>query len=417
MLFHSLPQLPGVNLRGVYLATLLMQGFETAALANDACGVPLPWLSTSPWLVFDGKLFQFKLKMTGCVQSLHELCDDHLETVLKIERLKGAILEDAEHFLLPDPMAFRNNYNMTGHVVGGGVGGMANYNNIPLPLLQSVAAAANSGALGRPGGSGGGGYYSQNNNGGTIGHQLGGHRGQFGNLGNLANNQKNIRGNRGLVSGIGGGGLGNAAALNPFLRQELSALGAAQQQQKGHQLKVGGVVVGSWGSGYGRAPPQLAQLSTRYNQVGRGRNASQILSNRLNRMPMDVMPQLAQYPGQGYGDAFSMRGLGGVLGGGGGYGGGMGIGGGALHLGKQMKAGAGGVGTRRAKNNKQTANMKKQNGKKKTNQKAKKEGSANNKAKTAVGEKKWEVSVLTESLAKNLAIAEKGDEKNDAKNG
>lgn len=97
-------QLPGVHLRGVYLATLFMQGVETASLANDACGVPLPWLMTNPWLFFDGKLFHLKLKMSTYVQTLRELCDDQIDLVLKIERFRKAILEDVEHFLLPAHM-------------------------------------------------------------------------------------------------------------------------------------------------------------------------------------------------------------------------------------------------------------------------------------------------------------------------
>lgn len=93
--------MPGVHLRGVFLATLLMQGVETASLANDACGVPLPWTMTNPWLFFDGKLFHLKLKMSTYVQSLRELCEDHIDIVLKIERFRKAILEDVEHLLLP----------------------------------------------------------------------------------------------------------------------------------------------------------------------------------------------------------------------------------------------------------------------------------------------------------------------------
>lgn len=86
-----------------------MQGVETASLANDACGIPLPWTMTNPWLFFDGKLFHLKLKMSTIVQSLRELCDDHIEIVLKIERFRKAILEDVEHYLLPGHMGTLNN--------------------------------------------------------------------------------------------------------------------------------------------------------------------------------------------------------------------------------------------------------------------------------------------------------------------
>lgn len=86
-------------MRGVYLATLFMQGVETAQLANDACGVPLPWMMTNPWLFFDGKLFHLKLKMAVCLPNIRELCDDQLDVVMKIERFRKAILEDIENLV------------------------------------------------------------------------------------------------------------------------------------------------------------------------------------------------------------------------------------------------------------------------------------------------------------------------------
>lgn len=363
--FPSL-QLPGVNLRGVYLATLLMQGFETASLANDACGVPLPWMSTSPWLVFDGKLFQLKLKMTDVVTTLHELCEDHLETVLTIERLKKAILEDAEHFLLPDPMALRSNFNLNA------AGAVGNFNGIPLPLLQSVAAA-NSNVLLR--GAAASSFYGASNSNdqyGLHGLQYGGGHGQ-----------KNNRGSQ-----------MNRSGLDPMMRQGMAAQ-HQQQQQKGHQLKVGGVIVGSWGSGYGRAPPtsQMAELSTRFNQVGRGRNASQMLTNRLSRI--DVLPDMGPYCPQNYSAAaaaalnraaFNVRGMGGGLVGGvgGGYGG---------LLGRPMKAGPG---ARRVQTGKQ-ATTKKAKGKKK------------GKAKVKVLVAAEDVTALSENLSKKLIVAEEED--------
>lgn len=97
-------QLPGVHLRGVYLATLFMQGVETASMANDACGVPLPWVMTNPWIFFDGKLFHFKLKMSTYVPTLRDLCDNQLDIVIKVDRFRKAILEDIEHYLLPAHM-------------------------------------------------------------------------------------------------------------------------------------------------------------------------------------------------------------------------------------------------------------------------------------------------------------------------
>lgn len=95
--------LPNVHLRGVYLATLFMQGVETAQLANDACGVPVPWSMTNPWLFFDGKIFHLKLRMAQFATSLRDLCDDQIDVMIKIERFRAAVLEDIEHLLLPTP--------------------------------------------------------------------------------------------------------------------------------------------------------------------------------------------------------------------------------------------------------------------------------------------------------------------------
>ncbi|KAJ9598878.1 hypothetical protein L9F63_026588 [Diploptera punctata] len=86
-------QLPVVTSRGVQLAALFMQGVETALLANDACGAPIPWLMCCPWLFFDGKLFHHKLARTGVVKNLLELCDHHIEHVVKVERMRKAVLE------------------------------------------------------------------------------------------------------------------------------------------------------------------------------------------------------------------------------------------------------------------------------------------------------------------------------------
>lgn len=82
-----------VSSRGVQLAALFMQGVETALLANDACGAPIPWLMCCPWLFFDGKLFHHKLARTAVVKNLLELCDHHIEHVVKVERMRKAVLE------------------------------------------------------------------------------------------------------------------------------------------------------------------------------------------------------------------------------------------------------------------------------------------------------------------------------------
>ena len=51
-----------VTPRGVQLAALFMEGVEMALFANDACGAPVPFLMSCPWLFFDGKLFHSKLR-------------------------------------------------------------------------------------------------------------------------------------------------------------------------------------------------------------------------------------------------------------------------------------------------------------------------------------------------------------------
>ncbi|XP_044007486.1 constitutive coactivator of PPAR-gamma-like protein 1 homolog isoform X2 [Aphidius gifuensis] len=86
-------QLPLVTFRGVQLATLFMAGVETALLANDACGAPIPWLMCCPWLYFDGKLFHHTLARSTIAKNLLELCGGHIDRVVKVERMRKAILE------------------------------------------------------------------------------------------------------------------------------------------------------------------------------------------------------------------------------------------------------------------------------------------------------------------------------------
>lgn len=70
-----------------------MQGVETALFANDACGAPIPLLMCCPWLFFDGKLFHHKLARAAVVKNLLELCENHIEHVVKVERMRKAILD------------------------------------------------------------------------------------------------------------------------------------------------------------------------------------------------------------------------------------------------------------------------------------------------------------------------------------
>ncbi|XP_066992640.1 constitutive coactivator of PPAR-gamma-like protein 1 homolog [Anabrus simplex] len=124
-------QLSLVSSRGVQLAALFMQGVETALLANDACGAPIPWLMCCPWLFFDGKLFYHKLARTAVVKNLLELCDHHIEHVVKVERMRKAVLEGLNVQFARPPLP-----QMTGVRLAGG---MAPPNVMPAggPLVSS----------------------------------------------------------------------------------------------------------------------------------------------------------------------------------------------------------------------------------------------------------------------------------------
>ncbi|KAL8620412.1 hypothetical protein ACOMHN_055493 [Nucella lapillus] len=87
-------KLPTILGRGVQLASLFMSGVETALLANDVCGAPIPAAVCSPWLFFDGKLFHHKLLRANSNTSLVDLCDGQMEQVMRLERLRQAVLEN-----------------------------------------------------------------------------------------------------------------------------------------------------------------------------------------------------------------------------------------------------------------------------------------------------------------------------------
>lgn len=74
----------GISSRGVQLGALVMAGAEAALLANDACGAPVPWLVAAPWLYFDGKLLQRNLHRANHCKHLAQLCDNHVDTVVKV---------------------------------------------------------------------------------------------------------------------------------------------------------------------------------------------------------------------------------------------------------------------------------------------------------------------------------------------
>lgn len=232
-----------MHLRGVYLATLFMQGVETASMANDACGVPLPWMMTNPWLFFDGKLFHLKLKMSTYVQTLRDLCDDQIDVVLKIERFRKAILEDVEHYLLP---AHMGNGKYTNKQSQFSIKSF-HFNSInsisvdplyragiiqPSNLAQAygknqIHPIANIPSLS----NGSSAYYN------AVSQHQQHPQSQQGYYSNVSSNRNVNYRNR----------YGNGAQ-----QQALQAHGLPRQainRQGGYQLKVGGVVVGSWAGG------------------------------------------------------------------------------------------------------------------------------------------------------------------------
>ncbi|XP_071442772.1 constitutive coactivator of PPAR-gamma-like protein 1 homolog [Hetaerina americana] len=199
-------QLPLVTSRGVQLASLLMQGVEVALMANDACGAPIPWLMCCPWLFFDGKLFHHKLARAASVKNLLELCDHRIDQVMKVERMRKAILEDitpqfARPPLPPMPAGLRmtglpgnalpGSSQMTGgvghhhhppHHNGGVVGsgrGLVGRRSVLARGGQLEIAGVVVGSWGPNFGSGGGGNSNAvggggNNMGAPIGHHRGG---------------------------------------------------------------------------------------------------------------------------------------------------------------------------------------------------------------------------------------------------
>ncbi|XP_025831236.1 constitutive coactivator of PPAR-gamma-like protein 1 isoform X2 [Agrilus planipennis] len=122
-----------VTSRGVQLAAIFMEGVEMALLANDACGAPLPWLMCCPWLYFDGKLFHHTLARTMHSKNLLELCENHIEWVVKVERMRKAVLEglDVQFAKLPLPP-------FTG-LLRQGMPPPCNLPTVPLPSTRGAA--------------------------------------------------------------------------------------------------------------------------------------------------------------------------------------------------------------------------------------------------------------------------------------
>ncbi|GFS19690.1 constitutive coactivator of PPAR-gamma-like protein 1-like protein [Elysia marginata] len=72
-------KLPNILPRGSQLASLFMAGIETASIANDVCGAPIPWTMICPWNYMDGKLFHFKLLKANNNTPLLDMCRSPVE--------------------------------------------------------------------------------------------------------------------------------------------------------------------------------------------------------------------------------------------------------------------------------------------------------------------------------------------------
>lgn len=272
--------LPGIHLRGVYLATLFMQGVETASLANDACGVPLPWMMTNPWLFFDGKLFHLKLKVSTYAQTLRDLCDDHIEIVLKIERFRKAILEDVEHYLLPAHMdsLYRASYhhspvtqNYGKNVIhsianipslSNGSTSAAYYNTVQQQQPQSHQSYSQSSSSTQ-------GYYNSSSINRTTNY-----RNRYG------NNQQQQYAQQHLPQS------------HPLHQSnQLITRQTVGRQGQGYQLKVGGVVVGSWAGGHSAGRGQAVGGGNIHHRFNRNALAASLAGNNaaadLMRYPLN----------------------------------------------------------------------------------------------------------------------------------
>ena len=116
-----------VTSRGVQLAAFFMEGVEMAFHADDTCGTPVPFLMCYPWFSFDQKQFHLKLRRAMSAKILLEMCEHRLEVVVKVARMRKAILEgfvpEFSNPAIPDLM---NNMGMgiTRNMRMGGMGTM-----------------------------------------------------------------------------------------------------------------------------------------------------------------------------------------------------------------------------------------------------------------------------------------------------
>uniref|UniRef100_A0A8D8TL97 Constitutive coactivator of PPAR-gamma-like protein 2 n=1 Tax=Cacopsylla melanoneura TaxID=428564 RepID=A0A8D8TL97_9HEMI len=267
-------QLPLVTPRGVQLSTLFMTGVDTALLVNDACGAPIPWIMNCPWLFFDGKLFNYYLSKASQSKNVEELCDHRISIVVKVDKMRQAILEGINYQFARPPSSFGTPYpSAQGQMLQGGPhhGMMRGGGLMPLPG-NNMRNGNNSGGFYNTGGyhQGGGGFQSSyQNSGGSSGYHSG------------RNSYRS-----------GGGRGGPSHHVN--------------QGGAGGKLEVAGVVVGQWGANYSfpSVPPSRGGgllMQPHMNSMGYpGSNyrssRPSYSTNMMRRRPIRVPPPVRRRP-------------------------------------------------------------------------------------------------------------------------
>ncbi|XP_045164687.2 constitutive coactivator of PPAR-gamma-like protein 1 homolog isoform X2 [Mercenaria mercenaria] len=272
-------KLPSVQPRGVALAALFMAGVEVAQFANDVCGAPVPWNMVCPWQFFDGKLFHFKLLKANNNTPLIDMCDGQVEQVLRVERLRQAIMENLQ-FEFAKPF----------------LPSAAMYAGYPMPYGQAP--------------------------GGPFPYRPAG-------MGRMPGGPPPPQGGRGM--GMGFMGPPEMGPPNPGRGRGI--LGRSPVDGRGGQLEIAGVVVGSWGpnlsaSSRGRGGNQMQPrvmsvggprrgggrgmfyrggMGPRGMRGGRGMMGGRGMPGRGMMMPMYRMPERPFYGRMGRGSVRGIR--------------------------------------------------------------------------------------------------------------
>ena len=82
--------------RAVRLSALIMRAMENGSFVNDAVGTPIPPDFTDPALCFDGRLLLHKLELSARGVGLLQVCDNQVELVMRVEKLRAAVLDCLE---------------------------------------------------------------------------------------------------------------------------------------------------------------------------------------------------------------------------------------------------------------------------------------------------------------------------------